>query len=524
MKHRILHLLAVSALAGAAACAPPPPAAAPAPVTGLPPIPAVDGPLEIRVVHPTPQTPRPNADSTLVYGSVGTGRASLTINGSRVGVEPNGAFLAFLPVPEDGTYRLEATARGRTERTEVSYRTPAPAAPGAAPARAPETVDFPTPREARVVGGGDTLATGSDVAIGRPSPTGTYRWFLPRGARLTVTGQRGSLLRARLADGTEAWFADTLLAVGGEDARTPEPVGNEVLRSAPQHLDVRVPVRGAPFLVEQTGGDAVVTLYGVEPPTAPVFAGGDPLVRTLRWSRAAPGVSRLSVALTEPLWGYKAFYEEDGTLVLRLRRPPEVIPTDPFNGIRVLVDPGHPPAGATGPTGLREADANLAIALRLAELLRQRGAEVVMTRTDDEPLVSRTSAAAELGARVELAVRSDAHLLVSVHNNAFAEGVNPFRSHGTETYHFHPHAEDLARALHREILAVTRIPDRRVRTANLALARPTWMPAVLTESVFMPVPEQEAALRHPGFLDALAEAHLRGIEGFLRGRAGGGGR
>ena len=54
---------------------------------------------------------------------------------------------------------------------------------------------------------------------------------------------------------------------------------------------------------------------------------------------------------------------------------------------------------------------------------------------------------------------------------------------------------------------------------NLALVRPTWMPSTLTESLFMPIPEQESALRDPAFLDQLAEAHARGIEAFLRARA-----
>src|SRR5690606_19724793 len=89
-----------------AASAPPvgiPPGAPPAdevatPIVaeGLPPIPLVEGPLTIDVVHPTPGTMRPGSESVLVYGSVGSGRATLTINGTPVGVHPNGAFLGFL--------------------------------------------------------------------------------------------------------------------------------------------------------------------------------------------------------------------------------------------------------------------------------------------------------------------------------------------------------------------------------------------------------------------------------------------
>ncbi|HEX2094091.1 MAG TPA: N-acetylmuramoyl-L-alanine amidase, partial [Longimicrobiaceae bacterium] len=148
------------------------------------------------------------------------------------------------------------------------------------------------------------------------------------------------------------------------------------------------------------------------------------------------------------------------------------------------------------------------------ELLRARGAEVHLTRTADTPV--------ELGARTALAVRVDAHLLVSVHNNAPGEGANPFRATGTSTYYFHPFSADLARHLNREIVAVTQIRDLGARQGNLALVRPTWMPSTLTESLFLLIPEQEAALRDPAFARRLAEAHLRGIEAFLRARAGGG--
>jgi N-acetylmuramoyl-L-alanine amidase len=119
-----------------------------------------------------------------------------------------------------------------------------------------------------------------------------------------------------------------------------------------------------------------------------------------------------------------------------------------------------------------------------------------------------------------MAVAMDADLLVSVHNNAFGEAAKPARDHGTSTYWFHPLSVDLARTLDRRIAEVTRIPDLGAKWGNLALVRPTWMPSVLTESLFMPIPEQEAALRDPGFLDRLAEAHVRGIEDFLRTRAG----
>ena len=103
------------------------------------------------------------------------------------------------------------------------------------------------------------------------------------------------------------------------------------------------------------------------------------------------------------------------------------------------MDPGHPPGGSTGPTGLREAEANLGIGLEVQRLLEQEGAQVVMTRTADVPL--------ELWPRVDLAERAGADLLVSIHNNALPDGVNPFTNNGASVYYNQPRSMPLARAI-----------------------------------------------------------------------------
>src|SRR5690606_14312214 len=113
----ILVLLAAGACAGPAP--PPPPAPAPTPAApgvepSLPPIPPRDGPLSLSVVYPPEGAPIAVRDSNFIFGSTNTGRARLLINGQPVTVAPNGAFLAFLPVPPDGVYVLEATVGAQT--------------------------------------------------------------------------------------------------------------------------------------------------------------------------------------------------------------------------------------------------------------------------------------------------------------------------------------------------------------------------------------------------------------------------
>ncbi|HYJ78075.1 MAG TPA: N-acetylmuramoyl-L-alanine amidase, partial [Longimicrobiaceae bacterium] len=476
---------------------------------------AVEGALAIRVVQPAPDSPRPAVDSTFIYGSVGTGGAALMIGGAQVPVAPNGAFIAYLPLPEDGTWRLTAYRGGERAEASVSYRPPSPTRADSVAAGAgtlPQGV-FPRPAVGVVARGGDTLATGSDAVFARPTPTGTYRWFWPLGTRLALVERRGAQYRVQL-DTASAWIDTVAVRVDpAAVSLVPARLAGEVAGSA-DGAEIRVAAGYAPFLVTTTDSAVSVTVYRSGAPEVQAVA--NDFVRGAAAAPAGAGSATFTASLSRRPWGYRAFHRPDGTLVVRVRRPPAIDSAAPLRGIHVVVDPGHPPAGATGPTGVYEGDANLATSLRLAEKLRSAGAQVTLTRTTRDPLRSATSAAEELRARAELAVASGAHLMVSVHNNAFGEGQNPFRAHHTSTYYFHPFSAGLARALNEEIAPVAQIPNRGALVGNFAVIRPTWLPTALTESLFMPIPEQEAALTNAEFADRLAQAHLRGIAAFLR--------
>src|SRR4029077_3862497 len=191
-----------------------------------------------------------------------------------------------------------------------------------------------------------------------------------------------------------------------------------------------------------------------------------------------------------------------------IRRPPVIDALRPLRGRVIAVDPGHPPAGAMGPTGLKEADANLGVALALQRLLESAGARVLMTRTTDTAL--------GLYERTTRAERGGADLLVSIHNNAFPDGVNPFENNGTSAYYFTPRSVRLAMLVQDAMVRRMGLPNLGVGRGNLALVRPTWMPAVLCEGAFLMLPEQENALRTPSFQERYARGVAEGIEAYLR--------
>ena len=286
--------------------------------------------------------------------------------------------------------------------------------------------------------------------------------------------------------------------------------GNARVAPAREWVDLVVPTgERPPFLVEEGDRTIALTLYGtVGNPDVIQHVAADPLVQHVAWSPEATDRVRFTAHLSRAPYGYQVLWN-GSALVLRIRRPPAVDRRAPLRGLTIAVDAGHPPIGATGPTGLYEAVPTLAVAQRVQRLLAERGARVVMTRS--------TAAPVALGDRPVMARRANAHALVSIHLNALPDGINPFTAHGTGTYYFHPHAVPLARAVQRGMVRRMGLRDLGIYYDNLALARPTWMPSVLCEGAFIMVPEQEVAMRTPQYQEAYARGIVEGLERFFLG-------
>jgi N-acetylmuramoyl-L-alanine amidase len=245
-------------------------------------------------------------------------------------------------------------------------------------------------------------------------------------------------------------------------------------------------------------------------------AGARPFVRLVSFHQPAEDEVEIRIDLDQPVWGYRTRWSGNA-LLLEIRRPPAIGQGQrPFRGRRIAIDAGHPPAGSLGPTGITEAEVTLAVSRKLRSLLEERGADVVMIRDSESGL--------GLIERVEIAERSDAELLVSIHANALADGANPFASSGTTVFYYHPRSIGLARGINDALVRQLGFRDLGVARGDLHLARPTWMPAVLVEGLFMMIPEQEAVLVSEEGQWRYAHGVLEGIGSFLEERAGGAGR
>jgi len=217
---------------------------------------------------------------------------------------------------------------------------------------------------------------------------------------------------------------------------------------------------------------------------------------------------------------------------------------------KIVVDAGHggEDAGAVGPKGTKEKNINLEVSERLAKILRSKGYEVFMSRTDDSfiPLADRT----------KFANRVMADLFVSIHCNA---SINT-KAQGFEIYFLSENASDKAAAavanMENSVIALEKpkangkeeieyllltmavcefmnessklcglicqdinsdmsyLLDRGVKQANFFVLRGATMPAVLVEMAYLSNFKEEKMLKTKKFQKRIAETILKGIQNY----------
>ncbi|HOB94966.1 MAG TPA: N-acetylmuramoyl-L-alanine amidase [Aquabacterium sp.] len=220
----------------------------------------------------------------------------------------------------------------------------------------------------------------------------------------------------------------------------------------------------------------------------------------------------------------------------------------------VAIDPGHggEDPGAIGPSGLREKDVVLAVALKLRERINSvPGMRAMLTRDGDYFV--------PLGERVRKARRVQADLFVSIHADAFftpeARGASVFAlsangasSTAARWMANKENAADLVGGVNtgavrdaqvlramvemstdaqikdslkigREVLErigqVGRLHKRGVEQAGFAVLKAPDIPSILVETAFISNPDEEAKLRSDDYQDRLVEALHTGIRRYF---------
>ncbi|MCY3553171.1 MAG: N-acetylmuramoyl-L-alanine amidase [Candidatus Poribacteria bacterium] len=191
---------------------------------------------------------------------------------------------------------------------------------------------------------------------------------------------------------------------------------------------------------------------------------------------------------------------------------------------KICLDPGHGGQGHVpnykrGPTGVREAEVNLRVALYLRELLQEIGANVIMTRVDDSYV--------SLAMRSQIANESGADFFISLHHN----GIDNPKTNYTSTW-YHGDADDsrqsldLARYIQLGVSDALELPtspaaglysDKLITASGFGVLRMTECPAVLCEASFLSNPEEEARLQEDDYLRKEAYGYFLGIARYVEG-------
>jgi N-acetylmuramoyl-L-alanine amidase len=335
-----------------------------------------------------------------------------------------------------------------------------------------------------------------------------------------VVAEQGDWLQVRKNGGEPGWIASWLVSVAEAEPQTPSAV------ASPPDQQAQQPETGpaSPPAVS-TEREVFVTVDG-----STVWSG--PGFETRQVSTLSRGTS-LAVVAEQGDWlqvrvnGGEPGWIASWLVASDMAEPPASANEPPaaaqpaagssLSGRIIVLDPGHGidpnrgwATGAVGVTGLVEDGLVLDVSLQAAELLRQAGAAVVLTR--GETTVS-------LRQRVVIAEQAQAHVFVSVHANAY---FSPDVS-GTETFYFRGNPNDadsrwLATCLQREMLLAFGLPDRGVKHGNFHVIRETTMPAALVEFGFLSNPGDEVLMRTPQFRSAAARAIFFGLEHFFQSR------
>lgn len=176
--------------------------------------------------------------------------------------------------------------------------------------------------------------------------------------------------------------------------------------------------------------------------------------------------------------------------------------------IKIFIDPGHGGnnPGAVSETGLREADVNLDVALKLGRILVSWGYEVNYSRTSDTTV--------SLSQRANMANEWGANYFVSIHCNS---NENPDIG-GTATYYYRrgTTSERFAIVVNTNLVRQIELRDIGVISANFAVLRLTNMPAILVELAFISNPVEAQLLSTNSFRQNCAIGIANGIAQFTQ--------
>lgn len=266
--------------------------------------------------------------------------------------------------------------------------------------------------------------------------------------------------------------------------------------------------RNVPYNCYISDGEFILTLYDIDgtPPNADI--GKNPLFSSFKIvSGARVGVYKYYFRLTDPLnyYGFDLTYTENGA-ILSLRNPKSLdLSSDkPLSGTVIVLDAGHGgyDNGALG-YDKNEKDINLAIVLAAAGRLRNAGADVILTRSDDTYI--------SLDERAAILREASPDLSVSVHQNSMPYTADITSIRGTVSLWWADAGRMLAESLSETIPDALSRQNRGTEKMMLAMCKNQKFPSSLVEVGFITSAEEYETMVSGDGIEKTADALLESI-------------
>lgn len=236
----------------------------------------------------------------------------------------------------------------------------------------------------------------------------------------------------------------------------------------------------------------------------------NPLFSSATWSGTT---LKLKFTNSNGFFGYTAYYDSDGNLVLRFNNPPEISGSS-LAGARIVVDPGH---GGSDPGALGflqaypESVITRQIAEHVAEELRSRGATVLLLETGG-------AGKTVVSVRMQRARAFDPHIFISIHCNSALSS----SAAGTEVYYFNEYSKAFAGYASSAISSAMNTNNRGGKFGYYYVTRDPQFPAVLAEIGFLSNRNEYAKLLESSYQISVANGIANSIsQAFKYAGAGG---
>ena len=456
-----------------------------------------DDSVKLEIIYPK-NNATVNASSVFIVGNTEPD-ASLIINNQPVKISPNGAFVQVTGLIK-GANNINIKSTKGHATNEINYILNVPEKNQAIQ---------PCPLEPLSL----TAETTKDYAVTRTAPAQNRLTPLPVGTILNITGKIGNSYRFKYSNSKDGWISESDIRILPTGNYIPENIISTLtIDSDENYVHLKLPlIQKIPFLIEQNSENqmnlklfnakAGITLFS--------YDNVSNFLKELKWTQDSNNCLNLAIKVnSKQFWGYKYYYEGN-TLILKLRKPPQINSKHPLKGKIICIDAGHggTELGSVGPTGIPEKLINLEIANNLRRILERKGAKVIMTRDSDKDV--------GLDDRVNVANSNEAPVIVSIHNNALPDGKNPYIEHGTSTYYYHFQSLPLAKSIQQSLVPTMGFKDLGVIYSSFVLTRPTEALSVLVEVGFMINPDEYNLLITPEFQEKAAIGISQGLENFF---------